>query len=236
MFAMLLKGMLIIFMLAGIAGILYGVYEIWCTVGFVSSSTGKAKATFAGYHRELHKTTSIRPISPSNPNMSSTTESHAVATYPEFVYLTEQGDEQVVRESKVHVFSIYERGEEVDILLSPPSDPRMASFYSLYFRDLMILGIGILALSLALVFWNFAVPLFTSPHPAAVYSESASPGTDTVQSQDTTSSVEDVFNGILTEALDLEVGPIKMRHILWGSLGLFLLVIILSIIQGWNRP
>ncbi|MBU8933177.1 MAG: hypothetical protein KOO62_04140 [candidate division Zixibacteria bacterium] len=235
MFAMLLKGMLIIFMLAGVVGILYGAWEIWRTVSFVSNSTDKVEGTFVGYHREIHRTTSIRSYSPSNPNMPSTVVSNTVATYPEFAYRTDHGDEQVIRESKVHVFSVYEPGEEVEVLLSSSDPPRMASFYSLYFRDLVILGLGLIALLLALVFWNFALPLFTTPHPVEVYSEGTSPGTDTLQSQDTTSSAEDVFNGIMNEALDFKVGPITMRQILYGFLALMILVIILSICFGSSR-
>jgi len=234
MFSTLIKGMLILFMLAGIAGIVYGVWEIWRTVSFVSTATERITGTFVGYHRDIHKTTSIRSFSPSNPNMPSTTESYTVATYPEFSYETETGDEQIIREDKVHVFSVYDPGEDVEVLLSSYDEPRLASFYSLYFRDLLILGLGLLALILALVFWNFAMPMFRSPQPGTVTSEQAAPGADAIQSQDT-ASVEDVFNGIMREALDYQVGPIRMRHILWGALLLFLLVIIMSFFSGSNR-
>jgi len=232
MFVILIRGMLVIFMLAGIVGIFYGALEMWRTTGFVAASTGKAKATFIGYHREISRTTSIRSYSPSNPNMPSTTESYTVATYPEFAYRTDQGDERVRRESKVHVFAIYEPGEEVEILLSSSGFPRMASFYSLYFRDLVILGFGLVALSLALVFWNFAIPLFTTPHPVAVYTEGTSSGADTTQSQEATLSVEDAFNEIFREAWNYKVGPIRMKHILYATLAMILLVIILSVFFG----
>ena len=235
MFMALLKFMLVVFMLAGIAGILYGVYEVWRTVAFVSASTGRTTGTFLGYHRELHRSTSIRSWSPANPKMPSTTQSHAVATYPEFVYTTSHGDEEVVREEKVHVFSIYKGGEEVDVLLSSSAQPRLAGFYSLYFRDLLILVMGLMALSLALVFWNHALPLVTTPHPTTLQEGEASPGADGGQVQDTT-TIEQAFDGILQEALEFRVGPIKMRHILWGALGMVLLVIILSFFGGSGKP
>jgi len=235
MFTIIIKGMLIIFILAGIAGILYASWEIKRTISFVSTSTGKVTGTFVGYHREISKSTSIRPYSPANPNMISTTQSYVVATYPEFTYSIDQINEQIVRESKVHIFSVYKPGDEVDVLLSSSGSPRMASFYSLYFRDLMILGLGLFALLLALVFWNFALPLFTTPHPVAVYSEETSSGADSVLSPDTSSSVEDVFNGILKEAWNFEVGPIKMKHILYGCLGMIVLIIILTFFFG-SKP
>ncbi len=222
-------------MLAGIAGILYGVWEIWRTVSFVSTSTDTAKGTFVGYHREIHRTTSFRSYSPSNPNMPSTTTSNTVATYPEFTYRSDSGGEQIVREDKVHVFSVFKPGEEVEVLLSPTDTPRLAGFYSLYFRDLMILGMGALALLLALVFWNFALPLFQGQHPVTVYAEGTTPGNDTVQSKDTTKSVEEHFNGILNEALDFKVGPIKLRYIIYGTLSILVLGLILMIFFGSNR-
>ncbi len=170
--------------------------------------------------------------------MISSTESYAVATYPEFAYRTEHGGEQLVRESKVHVFAIYKPGEEVDILLSDPGYPRIASFYSLYFRDMVIFGLGAFALALALIFWNFALPLFQKPYPVEVYSNSATPNSDSSQTQDTaliSESPEEMFNGIFKEAWNFQVGPIKMKHILIGFLALFIFVIIMSFLFGSNR-
>lgn len=236
MFSVLLKGMLIIFMLAGVVGIIYGIIEIWHTIGWVSASTGKAKATFAGYHREISKSTSIKPYSPANPKMSSTTTSYAVATYPEFIYTTEHGHQQIIRESKVHVFSVYKPGEEVDILLSSGGNPRMASFYSLYFRDLLIFGMALVALILSIVFWKFAVPLISQKHQIEVYSGKTSTGADSVQTQLSDTTIEDEFNSILKEAWNYQVGPVKMKHILYGFLGLFVLVMILSFLFPSHNP
>jgi len=230
MFITAVKVMLIVVMLAGAVALFFGGKEIWRTLGFVQASTGRSKAVFVGYHRES-TTTSIRSYSPANPNMISTTQSRTVATYPEFRFKNENGMEQLVRESKVHVFSCYKPGDTVDILLSSPGFPRMASFYSLYFRDIVIVAMGVIALTLALVFWNFALPHFKSPPPVSVFSQDSANTSDTAEVLDSTESMDEYFNNSINEALNFKVGPIRMKHILLGFAGLFVLVIILSIFK-----
>ena len=235
MFMILVKVMLLIFILAGSVGIIYGVWQIMRTRSFVSSANGKVKGTFVGYHKEISKTTSYFSYSPSNPDMPSKTETYAVATYPEFVYRTDRGAEQIVRETKVHVFSIRKPGDEVEVILSSKGTPRLADFYSLYFRDLFILGLGLLAVLLATVFWTVALPLFTASHPVEVYGEESSAVTDSAYTADSVGTVEEVMNGILEEAWNFKVGPIRMYHILYGVVGMFVVVIILSFFFGSKR-
>lgn len=220
MFMIIIKGMLVLFMLAGTAATLYAALEIWHTVSFVQTSTGRAKATFAGYHREFHK------------SGGGTKQSYSVATYPEFTYQTDGGKTERVRESKVHVIALYKPGDEVEILHSSSGSPRMASFYSLYVRDILILAIGILALTFSLVFWNFALPQFTAPPTTYESSRDPIPTAETEPSQGPSLEIEKVFRDEILSALDFQIGPIKLRHILYGCGVLFLVVIILSTVQG----
>ncbi len=221
MFTMIIKGMLVLFMLAGTAATLYAALEIWHTIGFVQTSTGRAKATFAGYHREIHK------------SGGGTKQSYSIATYPEFTYRTADGKTESVRESKVHVIALNKPGDKVEILLNPPSYPRMADFYSLYVRDILILAIGLLALTFSLVFWNYALPRFSPPPPMYESSMDPTPTTETKpESSGASLEIEQVVRDEILSALDFQIGPIKLRHILYGCGVLFLVVIILSSIQG----
>jgi hypothetical protein len=222
MFTIAIKCMLVLFMLAGIAATFYATLEIRRTVSFVQTSTGRSKATFAGYHREIHKSGGM------------TKRSYSVATYPEFTYHTHDGKTERVRESKVHVIAIYKPGDEVEILFNPPAYPRLADFYSLYVRDVLILAIGLLALIFSLAFWNYALPRFASL-PAA--HESTLDPTSALASKhessgQASSEIETVFRDAILSVLDFQIGPIKLRHILYGFGGFFLLVIALLTVQG----
>ncbi len=220
MLSMIIKFMLVLFMLAGTAATLYAALEIWNTVSFVQTSTGQAKATFAGYHREIHK------------SGGGTNKSYSVATYPEFTYRTDDGNTKRVRESKVHVIAFYKPGDAIDILLSSHGYPRMASFYSLYVRDILILAIGILALTLSLVFWNFALPQFAPPPSNIESSLDPAPITGTEPSREASLEIEKVVRDEILSALDFPIGPLKLRHILYACGVIFVLVILLSSIQG----
>jgi len=46
------------------------------------------------------------------------------------------------QESKHHLIERFKRGQEVEIIISPYGDHRLAGFYSLYVLDLCILAVG----------------------------------------------------------------------------------------------
>jgi len=213
-FAVILKGVLIFFILMGIPIALYGAWEVWGTVSWVKTSPVRGKATFEGYHREVHESSTI----PSSPHMSSggIESSHSEALYPEFSYRAEDGSLQRVRESKVHVVERYKPGDEVEILVSPHGIPRLADFYSLYGRDLLILAIGLGFILLPLVIWKGFIPVVeTTPEGAAFAA---------------------FWNNVISDVgkmiRELKIGPIPFSYILYFFGGLMALVFLISIING----
>lgn len=146
-----IKSALIIFILLGVALAAGGAWEIWNTMGMLTASTGKAKAQFAGYHRERSK------VAPGVSLRGSGIPS--ISHYAEFNFRAKDGSTQTVREEKIHVFEIYKPGQEVDILLFPNFKPRLDGFYSLYVRDLLFLLSGIVLLLIPLSFWKYALPI-----------------------------------------------------------------------------
>ena len=190
------KAILGLLMLVGIAIALYGAWQISGTLISQSVSSGKAKAEFAGYHREYHKA-SDRSLS--------------VASHPEFIYRAEDGSLQKVREPKVHVIEIYKPGEVVDILLFPHVPPRLAGFYSLYVRDLVILMIGLGFFLVAFCIRKFALPVLESPTHSAVLVH---------------------FREAFDMVRDLKIGPVPFRFILVGLAGLMGLALLMTLPSG----
>lgn len=207
---LVIKVLLIVFMLIGIPIALYGAWEIWGTMNFVNASPGRVKARFVGYDREYRQHTNIPSASDI---LSSSADSYSVASYPVFTYRTEDGSERLVREPKVHIVEVYKVGEEVDVLLgpaSPPADPRLAGFCSLYGRDIVILVLGLGFLLVPMVIWKGLVPLVQTPEVSRKLTEMLKP-------------VYDLFG-------ELKVGP--FRYILMGFLGLMALGLLLALLGG----
>lgn len=203
-----IKIILIILMLVGIAMAFYGAYEIYGTMSLVKISTGMAKAKFHDYHREYHESTSMI----SRPDGSLRSERFlSVAAYPEFTYRSEDGTVRTVRERKVHVVEIYKPGEEVDILLFPHFEPRLAGFYSLYMRDLLILIIGLGLFLLPFAFLKLALPSMQTPENA-----------------DIVNPAENNFNRIL----NYKIGPVSVRFILIGFIGFMGSMLLIALIAG----
>jgi len=157
-----LKCILGLFILTGIAIALYGLREVLGTKNFVETSSGRAKATFVGYDQEVVETRSVSP-SPTQPGQQDFQDSSTMMSYPQFEYVTKDGEKRQVQESKAHVIEYFKPGQEVEIILSPHWNPRLAGFYSLYVRDLCILGLGLCFILIPLLIWKGAVPLLETP-------------------------------------------------------------------------
>jgi hypothetical protein len=100
-------------MIIGIAIALYGAWEIMGTLNFVNASPGRAKAKFVGYNRETIETRSVSP-SPTWPGQQDFHDSSSVMSYPQFEYLTKDGQIRQVQESKIHVIKHFKPGQEYD--------------------------------------------------------------------------------------------------------------------------
>ena len=211
-----IKSMLFIFIILGISLTSGGVWEIWKTMGMLTASTGKAKAQFAGYHRERSK------VAPGVSLRGSGIPS--VAHYAEFTFRAEDGIMRTVREEKVHVLEIYKPGQEVDILLFPDFKPRLAGFYSLYVRDLLILLSGIVLLLLALSFWRYALPLVLSTG-STVHNEHS------VEVTDVADQAKESFESFLAN----KIGPVSIKSITIAS-GAFMCLMLVGGLIAWLMP
>ena len=99
-----IKSIIILFMTVGLAIALYGAWEIMGTANFVKASPGRAKAKFVGYHREIVETRSVSPSS-NWPGQQDFHDSSSIMSYPQFEYLTKDGEIRHVHESKIHYVS-----------------------------------------------------------------------------------------------------------------------------------
>jgi hypothetical protein len=73
------------------------------------------------------------------------------------------GQKQRITESKNHVIEWFKPGQEVEVILSPYGDHRLAGFYSLYFRDLCILGFGLCFILVPLLIGKGILPTLDTP-------------------------------------------------------------------------
>jgi hypothetical protein len=149
-----------LFILAGIAISLYGCWEILGTVNFVRNCPERAKGIFTGYATEevVSRSTSTSPSG--DLNFEDTT---SYMSYPQFEFVGKDGLTQHVTESKNHIFERFKPGQEVDVIVSPYGDHRLAGFYSLYFRDLCILILGLGFILVPLLLWRGLIPLLDTP-------------------------------------------------------------------------
>jgi uncharacterized protein len=209
-----------ILVLLGVSLAGFGCLELIRTMNLVASSSGRAVATFSGYHRTYHRT-------------ASGVSSHgsggiSVASYAEFTVASPDGGTETVREPKVHVFERYRPGQQLEVLLSPSAKPRLAGFYSLYFRDLLILLLGLGFLFVAGGFWRFALPGLA---PVLGRRPAGAPGAGGAAA----SSPADGFAAVLEQ----RIGPVPIRSVLVaaGSLtGLMLLAAIVAVVWPYLAP
>jgi len=199
-------------MIIGIAIALYGAWEIMETVNFVNASPGRAKAKFVGYDREVVETRSVSP-SPTWEGQQDFHDSSSLMSYPQFEYLTKDGQTQQVREPKIHVIEHFKPGQEVEIILSayPYQDPRLAGFYSLYVRNLSILTLGFCFIFIPFLMWKIVIPSLESKAGIEL-----------------AAFLEDTYGRIASTW----VGPFSIRFLLKGFAGIMILVLLISLVAA----
>lgn len=207
--ALILKCILGLFILVGIAITLYGLYQVLGTMTFVKDSPERGQATFVGYHREIVETTSTSPSTDwSHP---STEKSTSVMSYPCFEYRTKDGTLRQVCESKIHLIERFKRGQKVDIILHPFHSPRLAGFYSLYVRDLIILILGLAFIFFPLLIGKVAIPSLESPAGIEV-----------------TRFWKETYNRVAS----ISVGPVSLILILKVFAGFMILILCIALVSS----
>ncbi len=208
--AFILKCILGLFVLTGIAIAFYGLREVLGTMTYVKNSPERAKATFIGYDREIVETTSTTP-SPTWPGRYDSEKSQSIMSYPCFEYQTRDGARHQVRESKIHLIERFERGQEVEIILPSFQPPRLADFYSLYVRDLSVLFLGLCFIFIPLLIGRVVLPSLETP--AGI---------------DLTRHMKETYEKIVST----RIGPVRVGFILKGAAGLFILMLCLALTQA----
>jgi len=206
--AFILKCILGLFILTGIAIALYGLREVLGTMAYVKNSPERAKATFLGYDREVIETTSTTP-SPTWPGRYDSVRSESLMSYPCFEYQAKDGLRHQVRESKAHLIERFNPGQEVEIVLPSFQPPRLAGFYSLYVRDLSILFLGLCFIFIPLLIGRVALPSL-----------------ETSAGIELTRHMKETYENIVST----QIGPVRVGFILKGAIGLFVLMICLAFI------
>jgi hypothetical protein len=209
--AFVLKCILGLFILTGIAITLYGLHQVLGTMTFVKNSPERVKATFVGYDREIVETTSTVP-SPTWPGQYDLQKSQSVMSYPCFEYQTKDGSKRRVRESKVHLIEHFKPGQKVEIILpSFHQSPRLAGFYSLYARDLSILFLGLCFIFIPLLIGKVAISSLESPAGIEV-----------------TRFWKETYNRVAS----ITIGPVTVVFILKGFAGFMILILCISLIYS----
>ena len=206
--AFVLKCILGLFVLTGIAIAIYGLWEVLGTMTYVKNSPERAKATFIGYDREVVETTSTSP-SPNWEFQQDFKASQSVMSYPCFEYQTKDGSKHQVRESKVHLIERFNPGQEVEIILPSFQPPRLAGFYSLYVRDLSILFLGLCFILIPLLIGWVAIPSLETSGGIKL-----------------TRHMKQTYDMIASTS----IGPVTVGFILKGTIGLFILMLCLALI------
>jgi len=210
MMAVFLKCFFGVFILAGIAFSFYALFLLWDTANFVKTSSGRVIGTFSGYDEEWFKTTSSSP-SPTNWGQTDFSESWSVMIYPIFSYVTKDGQTLQVREKRPHIFEMFKPGQEVEIMLSPHAEPRLAGFYSLYFRDLVILILGFCFVVIPLLIARMVIPSLETQAGMQVAAH---------------------FQATCAQITATRVGPMSVATLLKGVAAFFGVFIVISIVAG----
>jgi hypothetical protein len=160
--ATFLKCIFGLFILTGIALSLYACREILGTMSLVKNATERTKGTFIGYDQEIVESRSSSP-SPTQWGQVNFEDTTSLMSYPRFEFVGKDGQKKEVRESKQHLIERFKPGQEVEIIVSPYGDHRLAGFYSLYVLDLCILIMGLCFIFIPLAIWSVAIPLLKTP-------------------------------------------------------------------------
>jgi len=158
--ATVLKTILGIFILAGVLITLYGCWEILCTMNFLKSAPERAKGTFTGYYDEEVVSRSSYTNQFGNLQFEDTT---SYMSYPQFEFTSKDGTKQRVTESKHHLLKRFIPGQEIEVIVSPHGNHRIAGFYSLYALDLCILVFGLCFIFIPLLIGKVVLPSLQTP-------------------------------------------------------------------------
>jgi hypothetical protein len=149
MITKLFKGFLFLMSLAGLYVLYLGMGPLLQTIHFLRQNPQTIKGTFDGYD--------VVTTSSSSSYDRNKTVSHDY--YPRFSYKDENGKTQRVKSQYKHLYRIYDKGDEVEVLVPGNVDsfnqPRIAGFLSLFSSDGLYILVGLFMLVVGLSFFFF---------------------------------------------------------------------------------
>jgi hypothetical protein len=199
--ATVLKYILGAFILFGIAISLYGGRGILGTMSLLKNSPERAKGIFKYYVTEEVKSHSTTTSVFGNRDIGETT---SYMSYPHFEFTSKDGEKHEVTESKHHIIEWFKPGQEIEIIVSPYGDHRIAGFYSLYVPDTVILALGLCFIFIPLLIGKVVIPSLVTP-----------------AGMEMAKRMGEQFGSILSS----KVGPVSVAAILKGS-GIFMALVL----------
>lgn len=205
-----LKCILALFILTGIAVSIYGGRELLVTASFVKNSAERLRGTFVGYVRE-EVVSGSSSSSPNDWGRLDSTDSISYMSYPEFEFDAADGQKVRAVGRKHHLLERFTPGQQVEIIVSPQGDHRLADFYSLYSLDLCIFALGLFFILVPFAVWSVVIPSFKTPAGLEMAGR---------------------FSAIFREIADSEVGPFRVITILKGTAVFIAVVIVIGLASG----
>ncbi len=202
-----IKVILGLFMLSGLVISLYGFWEIVGTFSLVRNSAERTRGAFTGYDREVVESRSPSP-SPADLERQDFQDTSSIMSYPVFEFVDKAGVRKEIRESKQHVIERFKPGQEIEIILSPFGDHRIAGFYSLYVRDLCILAVGLCFILIPCIIWSMAIPSLNTAAGKEVQTRAGA---------------------LYKEIASTKVGPVTVRGIVLGTGVVAAVIVIVSL-------
>lgn len=205
--AVVLKCILGLFILTGIAVSFYGCRELLATWSFVRNAEESSSGAFLGYVRQEVVSRSSSPSS-TNWGEQNFTDTTSYMSYPEFEVQDREGRRVRIVGNKQHLIERFRPGQQVRVLVSSRGDYRLADFYSLYSLDLCILALGFCFILVPAIIWNIIVNSLQTPAG---------------------SRMAERFGAIFTQFLNEEAGPFRVITILKATAVLVILAVVAAL-------
>lgn len=205
-----IKVILGVFMLTGLAISLYGCREILGTISLVKSSTERTRGVFVGYDEEIVTTRSSSP-SPTDWGRVDFEDTTSLIIYPRFEFVDKDGARKQVSETKMHLTEHFKPGQEVEIILSPDGNHRLAGFQPLFLRDICVLLVGLCFMLIPSVIWSVVIPSLQTPAGERL---------------------ETRMRALYEVIASTRVGPVTVRGIMKGTAVVVAFIIIFTIVHA----
>lgn len=190
-----------IFVLMGAAFSAYAAKELFSSFSIDRKVKERVKGVFIGYSRHEVRTLRTGEI----------LETASYMSYPQFEFVSKEGERIHTTEPKHHLFERFTPGQEIEVIITSDGNCRIGGFYSLYFLDLCILLIGLCFIFIPLLFWNVAAPALQGPEGERLAK---------------------AYSGWFQQIASSEIGPITVGTFLKIAGGVFFILLVAGVISA----